>query len=334
MVMHLRAIKAATTDPHPVPLNLKIVIEGEEETGTSVLDSHLAANPTDDRFLADVIVVADTGNMALGVPTLTSTLRGIVVVDVTLRTLDKDVHSGMYGGPAPDAFMAMTQLLATMLDHGDGRVTIPGLTEYSHTWPKVDEEEFRATAGVLTYGHSRPRLLGTGSIESRLWGKASVNVVGLSGVPPLNRPVNALRSEVTARISVRLAPDQNPHTAYRALVDHIEKNTPWGIQPGIAPVGEGTGFEAKRGKHAALVERALCDSHGGAAVQHPGQGGSIPLVAALRKANPKADIVLWGCEEPKANIHGHNESVDRAELQRLTTAEALLLDALARTAHT
>ncbi|NUT98797.1 MAG: hypothetical protein HOY78_43025 [Saccharothrix sp.] len=155
--------------------------------------------------------------------------------------------------------------------------------------------------------------------------------MGLTGVPPLDRPVNALRPEVTARISVRLAPDQNPHTAFEALCAHIEANTPWGVEPDIVPVGEGTGFAVTRGKYADLVERALRDSHGGAAVQHAGQGGSIPLVAGLRKANPEADIVLWGCEEPKANIHGHNESVDRAELERLTTAEALLLDALART---
>jgi cysteinylglycine-S-conjugate dipeptidase len=96
VIMHLGAIQALTPT---LPVNLKIVIEGEEETGKSVLDSYLAANPGDDRFHADVIVVADTGNVKLGVPTLTTTLRGIVVVDVTLRTLEAEIHSGMYGGP-------------------------------------------------------------------------------------------------------------------------------------------------------------------------------------------------------------------------------------------
>jgi acetylornithine deacetylase/succinyl-diaminopimelate desuccinylase-like protein len=330
IVMHLGAIRAAMPRPGKPALNVKVVIEGEEETGKSVLDSYLAAHPDDTRFHADIVVVADTGNVRLGVPTLTSTLRGIVVVDVTLRTLKTAVHSGMYGGPAPDAFMAMVQLLSTLLDHGDGRVTVSGLTEYTGAWPAVAEEGFRANAGVVTYDRTGPRLLGGGTIASRLYGKPSINVVGLSGVPGMTEPVNALRPEVTARISVRLAPNQDPHTAYEALRDHIKKHTPWGIEPGITLVGEGTGFVATRGMHADLIERVLRESHDGREVQHAGQGGSIPLVSAFRRANRNSDIALWGCEEPKANIHGHDESADRAELERLTTAEALLLNALVK----
>jgi cysteinylglycine-S-conjugate dipeptidase len=331
IAMHLGAIRSLSRSVSRPPVNLKIVIEGEEETGKSVLDSYLAANPHDPRFKADIIVVADTGNVKLGVPTLTSTLRGVVVVDVTLRTLENEVHSGMYGGPAPDAFMALTQLLSTMFDRADGRVTVPGLTECGGSWPNVDEEEFRAAAGVVSYPKGRPRLLGAGTIASRLYGKPSINVVGLSGVPGMDRPLNALRPEVTARISVRLSPEQKPHEAFQALCTHIENNTPWAVQADISPVGEGNGFTATPGKYADLIERVLRQSHGTAEVVHAGQGGSIPLVAALRTANPNADIVLWGCEEPKANIHGVDESVNQAELERLTTAEALLLHALSGT---
>ncbi|WP_199443791.1 M20/M25/M40 family metallo-hydrolase [Umezawaea beigongshangensis] len=327
IVMHLGAVRSLG-GAAGLPFTLKIVVEGEEETGRSALDSHLAAHPDDERFTADLVVVADTGNVRLGVPTLTSTLRGIAVVDVTLRTLKQEIHSGMYGGPTPDAFMALTQVLATMLDPDDGSVTVPGLTEYDGTWPTVDEEEFRAAAGVLGSGAERPRLLGTGTLASRLYGKPSINVVGLSGVPGMDQPVNALRSEVTARISVRIAPDQDPQKALQALSEHIRRATPWNVEAQIEPVGEGSGFTAIPGQHAGIVEHALLRSHGATEVQRAGQGGSIPLVAAFRRANPQADIVLWGCEEPRANIHGHDESVDRAELERLTTAEALLLHAL------
>ena len=328
IVMHLGALQALSHVAPHLPVNLTVVIEGEEESGRSVLDSYLDAHPEDDRFHADVVVIADTGNVRLGVPTLTTTLRGIVVVDVTLRTLAKEIHSGMYGGPAPDAFMALTQLLATMLDPHDGHVTIPGLTEYSGSWPHVAEEEFRATAGVLTYGHTRPRLLGTGTIESRLYGKPSVNVVGLRGMPTMDQPVNALRPDVTARISIRLAPNQDPNDAVAAVRAHIERNTPWGIEAELTPPVTGSGFVATSGAYATVIEQALVDSHRTIEVQRVGQGGSIPLVAGLRKANGHADIVLWGCEEPRANIHGDDESVDRAELERLTTAEALLLNGI------
>lgn len=325
IAMHLGAIRAVRATLGALPVTLKIVIEGEEETGESVLDAYLADNPDDERFHADVVVVADTGNVRVGAPTLTTTLRGIVVVDVELRTLDHEVHSGMYGGPAPDAFMALAQLLSTLLDPRTGAVTVPGLSEHDYAWPPVSEQAFRADAGVLT----GVPLIGKGSIERRLYGKPSINVVGLRGLPDMAKPTNVLCPAVTARLSVRLAPDQKPSEAYEELCRHLADAAPWGLTPKVTRVGEGAGFVAGKGRHHESIERALCSAYRMTTVEHLGQGGSIPLVNAFRTANPLADIVLWGCEEPKANIHGNDESVSRSELEHLTLAEANLLLALA-----
>ncbi|ANZ41606.1 hypothetical protein BBK82_42315 [Lentzea guizhouensis] len=327
VVMHLGALKALREQWSGLPVNVKVVVEGEEES-SSVLDSYVAAHPEDPRFKADLVIVADTGNLAVGRPALTSTLRGVLAVDVTVKTLAKEVHSGMYGGPAPDAFTVLVRLLSTLHDAG-GDVAVAGLTRFDHDWPAVPEEQYRRNAGV----EPGVGLVGTGTLAQRLYGRPAVNVVGLRGAPGMDRPANVLHPEVTARISVRLAPDQDPDAALKAIKDHIEANAPKGVVREVAPVSLGRGFAAYQGPHHAAVETALKTAYKTAVVAHSGQGGSIPLVSALHAANPGSDIVLWGCEEPLANIHGDDESVSRSELEHMTLAEALLLNALAKPRH-
>jgi acetylornithine deacetylase/succinyl-diaminopimelate desuccinylase-like protein len=323
VVMHLGALKALRETWSGLPINVKVVVEGEEES-SSVLDSYLADHPEDPRFKADLVVVADTGNLAVGRPALTSTLRGILAVDVTVKTLTKEVHSGMYGGPAPDAFTVLARLLATLHDE-NGDVAVPGLTRFEHDWPAVVEKQYRENAGVVP----EVDLVGTGTLAQRLFGRPALNVVGLRGAPSMDRPANVLHPEVTARISVRLAPNQDPDTAREALDAHIRAKAPKGVVTSIVPAALGQGFAAYQGPYHVAVETALKTAYKTDVVAHAGQGGSIPLVSALHAANPGSDIVLWGCEEPLANIHGDDESVSRSELEHMTLAEALLLNALA-----
>ena len=325
IVMHVGAIRAVLGLTDDLGLTVKVVVEGEEETGESALDNHIEKNPKDKDYLADVVVVADTGNVELGKPTLTSTLRGIAVVDIEIETLKTQVHSGMYGGPAPDAFMALTKVLATLHD-ADGNVAVPGLATHEGTWPEVKETSFRTTAGIL----QNVKLIGTGTIEQRLYGKPSINVVALSGPPSAESPSNVLTPKAKARVSLRLAPNQDTAAALKALKEHLKKAVPWGAKATITEVGEGRGFAAKEtSAHLAVIKKALTDAYPGESVAEAGQGGSIPLVAAFAKANKEADVVLWGCEEPLANIHGIDESVSYSELEHMTLAEANLLHALA-----
>jgi acetylornithine deacetylase/succinyl-diaminopimelate desuccinylase-like protein len=320
--LHLAAVRAFTT----LPVHLKLVFEGEEEIGTGVLEDYLLANPTDDRFKADLIVVADTGNVRCGEPTLTVSLRGLVAVDVTVSTLDRPVHSGVYGGPAPDAFMALVRMLATLQDHV-GDVAVAGLAKDTMSWPVVTEPQFRADAGVLP----SVTLIGTDSIEERLYGKPSINVVGLDGVPPMSKATNALSPKATARISMRLAPSQDPDTARALLVNHLRHVAPWGVTVEITPAGEGFGFSAQtNGAYFTTAQNAIKTAYGADMVAHAGQGGSIPLVHAFQVVNPTADIVLWGCEEPRSAIHGPDESVSYHELESMALTETLLLQGISK----
>jgi acetylornithine deacetylase/succinyl-diaminopimelate desuccinylase-like protein len=307
------------------------MLEGEEENGTGLLEDYLIAHPDDQRFKADLVIVADTGNVVLGKPTVTTTLRGVVTVDVAVQTLRKPVHSGMYGGPVPDAFMCLVRLLSTLHD-ASGDVAVTGLAIDDLPWPAVDEAQLRKDAAML----DGVPFVGTGTLAQRLYGKASVNVVGLdAGLPRPNESANVLRDKASARISMRTAPTQSPAAAQKALIDHLKAHAPWGVQVETTPGITAYGFSANpKGRYFPLVEQALKAAYPDSAkVERAGQGGSIPLVHAFQVVNPNADIVLWGCEEPVCGIHGPDESVSHAELQAMATAEALLLDRIGKADH-
>ncbi|MEV5542126.1 M20/M25/M40 family metallo-hydrolase [Saccharopolyspora shandongensis] len=324
IMMHVGALRAFDNNP---PVNLEILIEGEEESGTGSLEEYLAKPENKDRFKADAYVVADTGGIAVGRPALTATLRGIAQADVAVRTLNAPVHSGMYGGPAPDAFMALTRILATLHDD-KGDVAVEGLL--SKPWTGAgypDETTYRQNAGV----RSDVPLIGTGSVAQRLYFKPSINVTGLDGAPPpVHRSVNALQPEATARVSIRLAPGQKPTDAVAALRRHIDQHRPWSLPVEVTYAGGGEGFEARTGSTTFAKAQAALQEAYGQAPTTLGQGGSIPLVNLLQARKPDAPVLLWGCEEPAARIHAPHESVHLGELQRMTLAQALFLKALSQ----
>ncbi|KAA5828461.1 M20/M25/M40 family metallo-hydrolase [Saccharopolyspora hirsuta] len=323
IMMHIGALRAFDNNP---PVNLEILVEGEEES-TGSLEEFLAKPANKDRFKADAYVIADTGGTAVGYPALTTTLRGIAQVDVTVRTLEAPVHSGMYGGPAPDAFVALTRILATLHDD-KGDVAVEGLLSRPDTGAgHPDEATYRRDAGV----RCGVPLIGTGSVSQRLHFKPSINVTGLDGAPPpVHQSINSLRSEATARISVRLAPGQRPADAITALRKHIDRHRPWFLPVEVTARGGGEGFEARTDSAAFSKARAALQEAYGRAPTALGQGGSIPLVNLLQTRNPNAPMLLWGCEEPAARIHAPGESVDLGELERMTLAQALFLKALSQ----
>ncbi|MFF2751311.1 M20/M25/M40 family metallo-hydrolase [Kitasatospora sp. NPDC058048] len=321
VMMHVGTLRALDGKP---PVNLVVVLEGEEEAGRGTLEAYIQAHP--EKFKADVIIVADGGNTGLGQPTLTKSLRGFAIVDVTVTTLvDGTRHSGMFGGPAGDAFMVLARMLARLHD-ADGNVAVPGLR--SDTWDGVQpsEDAFRADAGVV----QGMKLLGTGPLGDRLYTRPSINVIGLtSKLPPHDQPVNQLIDTVTARIGMRLAPLEDPEKAAGKLSEFLNSAAvnPWGAKVVVsAPQELGRGFFADitlPGYDTA--EKALAKAYPGTRTQYAGQGGSIPLVTLLQANSPKAVVLVIGCEEPKCLIHALHESVSLDELEHMTLAQSYLL---------
>jgi acetylornithine deacetylase/succinyl-diaminopimelate desuccinylase-like protein len=318
IIMHAGALLALGAD---CPVGVKVLIEGQEENGQGGIEEFVKANA--ELLKSDVIVISDLGNYSIGVPTLTTSLRGMAALDVEVETLEGAVHSGMFGGPAPDALIALTRMIATLHD-ADGTVAVKGLDVIEYDGAEYDESAFRKDAGVLP----GVDLIGTGSIADRLYGRPSINVIGIDA-PVVDGAANALIPKARARVSVRLAPGQDPAEAQGVVAKHLEAAAPWHVKVKVTPGGVGEGFLAKTDGPAYAAATDAMAAAFQKDVVHYGEGASIPLVAGFLKAQPSAEMVLWGCLEPQCKIHAPNESVDLAELERCVLAEALFIAGLA-----
>jgi cysteinylglycine-S-conjugate dipeptidase len=320
LVTHLTALRALGGGSFPV--NLKLIVEGAEEQGSAGLDAVVAEHH--DLLAADVIAVADGGNFAVGEPTLTTTLRGIANVVVTVRSLRSAVHSGMFGGAAPDALVALVRVLATLHDDA-GTTRIRGLAN-DMAWDGAGypADRYRADATML----DGVDLIGDGSVADMLWSRYSVNVLGID-CPPVVGATAALQPEARAAVSLRVPPGEDEEAALQALTAHLEAVAPWSVQVEIEPGQGASPFRARSdGPAFAAMQRALSEAYGKPA-RTAGQGGSIPLCTLLQNAMPEAEILMYGVEEPRCLIHAPNESVDPSEIEHVALAEALFLRELA-----
>ena len=312
---HLTALRALGGG---FPVGVKLVSEGSEEQGTGGLEAFVPGHP--DLLRADAILVCDTGNSAVGVPTLTTTLRGLANVRVTVRTLESAMHSGMFGGPAPDALLALVRMLATLRDER-GETTVRGL-DSTQTWEGAEyrSDQFRTDARVV----EGVDLLGDGSVSDLLWARPAVTVLGID-CPPVVGSSSAVQPEARARVSLRVPPGMDAQHAQDALMDHLLAVAPWNVEVGLEREAHGEAFVGSTSGPAfeALVE-AMSQAYG-RDVTMEGQGGSIPLCNVFQETFPDAEIMLLGVEEPLCLIHAPNESVDPSEIANLALAEALFL---------
>jgi acetylornithine deacetylase/succinyl-diaminopimelate desuccinylase-like protein len=314
LAAHLTALRALGPEP---PVNIKIVGEGSEEQGTGGLEAFVRENP--DLLRADAILVCDTGNVAVGVPTLTTSLRGIARVVVTVRTLESPVHSGMFGGAAPDALAALIRMLATLRDDR-GTTTVRGLSaDAKWAGAAYPAEQFRGDAGVL----EGVEVIGDGIADS-LWARPAATVLGID-CPPVVGSSASVPHEARARIDLRVPPGTDPKEAQTKLIEHLEAVAPWHVQLEFEREADGEPFQgATEGPGFEAIAAAMRDAYG-RDVTLQGQGGSIPLCTALRETFPDSEIMLLGVEEPQCLIHAANESVDPSEIEHVALAEAVFL---------
>ncbi|NPV54758.1 MAG: M20/M25/M40 family metallo-hydrolase [Firmicutes bacterium] len=303
------------------PVGIRAIIEGMEEVGGGSLLSYVAEHP--ELFTSDVMFIGDMGNVRPGVPTLTVALRGMAMVTVEVRTLASAKHSGQYGGAAPDALLALLRALASLHDdHGD--VAVEGLRREEWTGGGNTEEEFRALAEVL---EGLP-LMGTGTLGSRVWSGPAITVTGID-VPTVEKAVNAVSPYARASLNLRVHPQQDAGEAQAALMRHLEEAIPFGIRMEVHAGATGNGFAARTDSPAYRAAREAWSAAWGTEAVAVGSGGSIPLVEALGRAVPHADVLMAGTTDGFANIHGPNERVLLDEFEKTVLAEADLLGRLA-----
>lgn len=318
VLMHLLALRALKANGG-VPVHVKVIAEGSEEQGTGGLERYAEAHP--ELLAADTVVIGDTGNFRVGLPTVTATLRGMTMLRVTVDTLEGNLHSGQFGGAAPDALAALIRVLDSLRAE-DGSTTVDGLAADS-TWDGLayDEEQFRRDARVL----DGVELIGSGSVADRLWARPAVTVLGID-CPPVVGATPSVQAGARALVSLRVPPGVDAAEATKLLRAHLETRTPWGARVRVEQIGQGQPFRADTTSPAyQAMADAMAVAYPGEELQYAGQGGSIPLCNTLAALYPEAEILLIGLSEPEAQIHAVNESVSPEELERLSVAEAHFL---------
>ncbi|MDX3358201.1 MULTISPECIES: dipeptidase [Streptomyces] len=322
VIMHLLALRALKANGG-VPVNVKVIVEGSEEQGTGGLERYAEEHP--ELLAADAVVIGDSGNFRVGLPTVTTTLRGMTMLRIGVDTLEGNLHSGQFGGAAPDALAALIRVLDSLRGE-DGSTTVDGL-DGGATWEglQYEEAQFRKDAKVL----DGVGLIGSGTVADRIWARPAVTVLGID-CPPVVGATPSVQASARALVSLRVPPGVDAVEATELLQTHLENRTPWGARVTVEQIGQGQAFRAdtRSPAYAAMAE-AMAEAYPGEEMQQAGQGGSIPLCNTLASLYPEAEILLIGLSEPEAQIHAVDESVSPEELERLSVAEALFLRAYA-----
>jgi cysteinylglycine-S-conjugate dipeptidase len=330
----LHAVASYLKTTGSLPVNVKVLCEGEEEIGSRNLDDFFTSHK--DKIHSDVIVVCDTENITTGLPSLTYSLRGIVGVIVEVESATKPVHSGAAGGQLADAALALDVILARLY-WKNGKIPVPGfydkvrkLTQKERNAFKRlpgDDAMFRNVLGVLP----GVEFAGIKKVHpyEQTWRLPSATIIAQEA-SSIKGASNQVLPKASAIVSCRIVPDQEPNEVLKQLTDFLTKDPPWGVKVTVKTHGicnwwmtdpDGPAFEA--------AMKALKVGYGQKAVGI-GCGGSIGFVGPLAELFGGAPALLLGIEDPHANAHAPNESLDLADFRKLTTSIALLFENLGK----
>lgn len=333
IVVHTSAIDACLKATGSLPVNVKIVIEGEEEIGSGHLPEFLKTYRS--KLDADVLVLTDSGNFDCGVPALTVALRGLVGLEVEVRALTKTVHSGMWGGPLPDPAIALSKALATLVD-AEGKIAVPGMLDQVRPIGPAEEaelkkipykeDEFRTQAGIIPAA----KLLKQGpSPVVQVWRLPSLSVNALQA-SSRKQAGNIINDTAWAKVSVRIVADMDPEKTATLLEEHIRKQIPWGLEVSFhREACNGPWAENATGPAFEAAEAALTAGYGTAPYKI-GCGGSIPFVKPFAEALGGAPALLIGVEDPYTDAHGENESLLISDLRKSALSQVHLFEEIAK----
>jgi len=332
IVVHTSAIDAYLKTLGSLPVNVKLVIEGEEEIGSS----HLPLFLKNYRHLldADVLVLTDSGNFDCGIPALTIALRGLVEMEVEVRALTKTVHSGMWGGPVPDPAMALTKMLSGLVDD-QGRIAIPGVMEQVRPISKTEEaelskipyneEDFRKQVGMIPSA----QLLKQGpSPVVQVWRLPSLTVNAIQA-SSRKQAGNIITDAAWAKVTIRVVQDMDPHKVAQQLADYLKSQVPWGLELTLKNETCNTAWaENPTGPVFDAAHVALTRGYGKSPYK-VGCGGSIPFVKPFAEALGGAPALLIGVEDPYTDAHGENESLLISDFEKALVSQVYLFSEIA-----
>lgn len=334
IMIHLAAMKSYFKTCGDLPINIKMIVEGEEEIGSDNLDSFVANYK--DKLKADCMVLTDTANLYEGLPSITYLLRGLVGVDIHVKALKQQVHSGMWGGPLPDSAMVLSQLIASLKDT-KGNLTIEGVNNGVKELNKeekdrlnslpFDEELFIEHAGLLD-GVSLHKFDNT-SVYEQLWHKPALTVTALETCT-LKDSANQIIDSAKARVSIRIVPNQNPQEISDALINHLKRHSPEGVIVDLEPHVPATWWytEPKGNAFDAAID-ALEKGYGKKPV-FIGAGGTIPFVKPFSDNLGGIPALLLGLEDPICHAHSENESLSLIDFYKAIDSAIYLYENLTK----
>ncbi len=306
VVVHYNVVKKLLND---LPVNIRIFIEGEEEIGSPTMSDFIEQNR--DALEADVIVIADSGNVKIGVPTVTTTLRGLVDAIIEVDQPMRPIHSGVGGGVVPDAFMVLSRII-TSFHNEKGELMIEGLTSTDMQVTELEESFIKKMLGS-----DEINLFGTKSISKRLWLEPALDVLAIDA-PSVKNAVNLVIPKASAKISLRLPPTEDPEHAMKMLEEHVMKNIPWNASVKFIPNSKGSGVVADPNKPFTTELVNSFNSIWENDTAFIGVGGSIPFANDFVREFPNAELVLVGAaDEELGNAHAPNESVQIDHIEML-----------------
>ncbi len=322
IAIHAAALRALRT-AGALPCAVKVIVEGEEECSTEHLPDLVRGHG--DLLRSDVAVIADGGNYRTGVPTIGTSIRGATHLVVRVDVLPIPQHSGVFGGPLPDAVMALSRMLASLHDEA-GEITVDGLHGFGWPGTQVPEDEFRDESGVFP----EIQLLGTGTIADRTLSKPAINILAFEA-PRVDEVANQIVPTARAVVGLRMAPGEDYRGAVDKVTAHLRAAAPWGVRVSVEAQEPGAGYivdASTAAYRAATSALATAFDH---RVAEMGSGGSIPLVPLLAETFPGIEVLIWGASDHRSNVHSIDESVDLHDLERMVVGEALFLQGLANT---
>jgi acetylornithine deacetylase/succinyl-diaminopimelate desuccinylase-like protein len=310
MYMHVKAVEALRhANGGQLPLNIKFLVEGEEEVGGKSISEYLPGHTA--QLSADVALVSDTELFADGVPTLCIGLRGLMYLEIEARGPARDLHSGMYGGAAPNAVYGLIELLAKAKD-ADGHIQIPGIYEdvkppapaEVESWKKLpfSEEEFLRTGVGSTALTGEPEQ----PVLARTWARPTFEVHGIAGGFTGAGSKTVIPAKAVAKVSLRLVPAQNPDKALKAVQQWVQDQTPKGIQTEVRVLGTGPAISVNPDHPAIDVAAQVFSEMMGKPTVFTRSGGSIPIVGEFAEFL-RIPTVLMGFGLPDDGLHSPNE---------------------------
>ena len=309
--MHFKSVEAFFKNEGSLPVNIKYIIEGEEEIGSENLNVFLKNNT--DLLKCDVVLISDSSLYGPGIPTLTYALRGLAYLEVEMIGPNRDLHSGSFGGSVANPINKMAQLISELQDK-NGRVTIPGFYDDVIKLTKKEKENFKA----LKFSDKNfAKDLGVGQLEGekgfttleRLWARPTLDCNGIIGGFTGKGAKTVIPSKVTAKISMRLVPDQNPNKIAKLFERHLKKIAPKSVKIKVINLhGAYPSLTAVDNPANVAAAKAMSRAFGKETV-FMREGGSIPIVTEFSK-RLKSPVVLMGLGLNSENLHSPNEHFD------------------------